>query len=215
MVPDDPSRLNRFARWARAVRAVTRPLARLSHEPAEMPDPDRPMVLVANHRSLFDVFVAIEALDHYGEPARCLVRRRYMDRPGVGRALRALDCIPAGDGTGESIAEAVETLEAGRSVAVMAEGRIPRPEQRGPDGLGELRPGFVTIARKVDAVVLPIGITGTDAVWPRGGIPRLRPWRRPRVDIRLGRLIEIGDRDDEEVMAATRAAIAGLLTDRR
>ncbi len=191
-----------------------RPLARMTYEPAEMPDVDRPMVLVANHRSLFDVFVAVEALDRYGHPARCLVRRRYMDQPGVGHALRAVDCIPAGDGSGESIAEAVETLEAGRSVAVMAEGRIPRPEQRQADGMGELRPGFVAIARKVDVPILPIGITGSDVVWPRGGLPRFRPWRRPTVDVRLGPPIEIGDASDEEVVAATRAAITSLLTDR-
>lgn len=190
-----------------------RPLARMTYAPDDMPRADdTPIVMVANHRSLFDVFVAVEALDRYGEPARCLVRKRYMDQPGVGHALRAVDCIPAGDGSGESIAEAVETLEAGRSVAVMAEGRIPRPEQRQEDGLGELRPGFVAIARKVDAPILPIGITGTDEVWPRGRLPRLRPWRRPTVDVRLGPLIEIGDASDEEVMATVRAAVAALLT---
>lgn len=214
MTPNDPTRLRRFARWAVVVRQIMRPMARVTYDPATMPEADRPMLMVANHRSLFDVFVAVEALHRYGHPARCLVRRRYMDQPGVGHALRAVDCIPAGDGTGESIGEAVETLEAGRSVAIMAEGRIPRPEQRSADGLGELRPGFVAIARKVDAFILPIGITGTDAVWPRGGVPRVRPWRRPRVDIRLGELIEIGERADDEVVTQTRAAIAALLTDR-
>ena len=195
-----------------------RPFARMTYDPASMADLDldldRPMVMVANHRSLFDVFVAVEALDRYGCPARCLVRRRYMDRPGVGHALRAVDCIPAGDGSGESIGEAVETLEAGRSVAVMVEGRIPRPDQRAADGLGEVRPGFVAIARKVDAPILPIGITGTDRVWPRGRVPRPWFWRRPTVDVRLGPLIEIGEASDEEVVATTRAAISALLTDR-
>ena len=194
------------------------PFARMTYDPVSMADleldVDRPMVMVANHRSLFDVFVAVEALDRYGCPARCLVRRRYMDRPGVGHALRAVDCIPAGDGSGESIGEAVETLEAGRSVAIMAEGRIPRPEQRHHDGLGEVRPGFVAIARKVDAAILPIGITGTDRVWPRDGLPRPQFWRRPNVHVQLGPLIEIGDASDEEVVAVTRSVISGLLVDR-
>ncbi len=190
-----------------------RPFARMRYDPVSMPNPELPMVMVANHRSLFDVFVAIEALERYGAPARCLVRKRYMDQPGVGHALRAVDCIPAGDGSGESIGEAVETLEAGRSVAVMAEGRIPRPEQREADGMGELRPGFVAIARKVDAPIQPIGIIGADQVWPRDSFPRLRLWRRPTVQVRLGPLIEIGDASDEEVMAATRAAITKLLAE--
>lgn len=188
-------------------------MAAMTYAPDDMPRDDMPVVMVANHRSLFDVFVAVEALDRYGEPARCLVRKRYMDQAGVGHALRAVDCIPAGDGSGESIAEAVETLEAGRSVAVMAEGRINKPDQRQADGMGEFRPGFVAIARKVDAPILPIGITGTDQVWPRGSWPRLRFWRRPTVDVRLGPQIEIGDASDEEVIATVRAAVAGLLTD--
>jgi 1-acyl-sn-glycerol-3-phosphate acyltransferase len=213
--PNHPARLLRFARGARLIRPVMWPFARVSYDPAAMPDIDRPLVMVANHRSLFDVFVAVEALDRYGHRARCLVRRRYMDRVGLGHGLRLFDCIPAGDGSGEAIGEAVETLEAGRSVAVMAEGRIPRPEQRALDGLGDIRAGFVAIARKVDAFILPIGITGTDAVWPRGGVPRPRPWARPRVDVRLGRPFEIGERGDDEVVATTRSAIAALLTDRR
>lgn len=213
LAPNDPVRLRRFARWSRVVRVGMAPLSRVTHHPDELPNLGRPMVMVANHRSLYDVFVAIEALDRYGHPARCLVRRRYMDQPGVGHALRAFDCIAAGDGSGESIAEAVETLEAGRSVAVMAEGHIPRPEQRGADGIGEFRPGFVAIAREVDAAILPIGISGTDVVWPRGGTPRLRPWNRPTVHVRLGSLIEVGGRDDDEVMALTRAAVADLLVD--
>ncbi len=214
MSPNDPSRLRRFRRLAAWVRLSMRPLARMTYEPDTFPDLETPMVLVANHRSLFDVFVAVEALDRYGCPARCLVRRRYMDQPVVGHALRAVDCIPAGDGSGEAIGEAVETLEAGRSVAVMAEGRVNPPEARQPDGLGELRPGFVAIARKVDARILPIGITGSDLVWPRDRWPRFRPWRRPAVDIRLGPPIEIGEASDEEVMDVTRAAISSLLTER-
>lgn len=214
MSPNQPDGLRRFQRGARLVRSIMRPLATVTHQPGMLDTGGRAVVMVANHRSLFDVLVAVDALDRYEHRARCLVRRRYMDQPGLGVGLRLFDCIPAGDGTGEAIAEAVETLEGGRSIAIMVEGNIPRPEQRQADGMGEIRPGFLAIARKVDVPILPIGITGTDQVWPRGSIPRFRPWRRPTVDVRLGQPMEIGHLSDDDALAEARAAISGLLTDR-
>ena len=52
--------------------------------------------------------------------------------------------------------EGVEILKAGWPIAVMVEGRIVPPDQRAADGMGEFREGFVTIARKADAAIVPI-----------------------------------------------------------
>ena len=85
-MPDDGSSLDadsvRFARWARRIRFVGKALCRTTHTPDAVPyTGDRPIVMVANHRSLADVFVAITALDHFGLPARCLVRAKYFETP--------------------------------------------------------------------------------------------------------------------------------------
>ncbi len=205
--------IRRFHRWARRVRRAGHLLRRISYHPESVGDtvPQR-VVMVANHRSLADVFVAVEALSHYDLPARCLVRAKYFEAPLAGKWLHLIGCIPAGDGKRESIEIAKETLEADRPVAVMIEGRIIPPERRESDGLGEIRSGFVEIARAGKADVLPIALVHTDEIWrSRGKLPRV-PWRgRPKIEVHTGTIVKVDGRTDEEVIAETRAIIAGYL----
>lgn len=205
--------IRRFHRWARRIRRTGHLLRRISYHPETLGDevPNR-IVMVANHRSLSDVFVAVEALAHYDRPARCLVRAKYFETPGAGRFLHTIGCIPAGDGKRGSIDIAKETLEADRPVAVMIEGKIVPPDRREDDGMGEIRPGFVEIARAGKADVLPIALVNTERIWSsRGRLPRL-PWRgRPPVEVHTGTLVKVDGRTDEEVIAETRAVIAGYL----
>jgi 1-acyl-sn-glycerol-3-phosphate acyltransferase len=205
--------IRRFHKWARRIRRVGHLLRKISYHPAEL-EPDFPqrLVMVANHRSLSDVFVAVEALSHYGLPARCLVRAKYFEAPGMGRFLRTIGCIPAGDGKRASIDVAKETLDADRPVAVMIEGKIVPPERREADGLGEIRAGFVEIARAANADILPIALVNTERIWhSRGKFPRL-PWRgRAKIEVHTGTIVTIEGRTDEEVIAETRRMIAGYL----
>lgn len=159
------------------------------------------------------MFIAIETLEHWQIPTRCLVRAKYFQNPIAGAFLRAVGCIPAGDGKRESIATAVETLDAGRSVAVMVEGKIVPPDRRDNDGMGEIRPGFIEIARKADAAIMPIAVTGSDDIWAsRGTLPRI-PWRgRPKITLRTGPTFTVNGKTDEEVVAEARAAMTSLLT---
>lgn len=198
-----------FDRWAARIRRLGRVVCRMDCRPATVPDTGgRPIVMVANHRSLADVFVAIDALGRFGLPTRCLVRSAYFERPGMGRWLRAVGCIPAGDGRRGSVETALATLAGGGSVAIMAEGRITPPDERDELGLGPFRPGFAQIARTAGAAILPIAIEGSDDIWPsRAGLPRI-PWRgRPTVRVELLDPILCDDRGDEEIVGATRAAI--------
>lgn len=205
--------IRRFHKWARRTRRLGHLLRRISYHPNELGDeiPSR-VVMVANHRSLADVFVAIEALDHYDLPGRCLVRAKYFETPGAGRFLHAIGCIPAGDGRRTSIDLATETLEADRPVAVMIEGKIVPPDRRDPDGLGDIRPGFIEIARAGKADVLPIALVNTEHIWPsRSRLPRV-PWRgRANVEVHTGTLVKVDGRTDQEILADTRAMIAGYL----
>lgn len=189
-------------------------LRRIRYEPETLDIPDARVVMVANHRSLADVFIAIEALHHYHLPARCLVRAKYFESRLAGAWLRAVDCIPAGDGKRESIDIALDTLHDGRPVAVMIEGKIVPPDRRDADGMGEIRPGFVEIARKAGVDIMPIGVVGSDEIWrSRGALPRI-PWRgRPEVVLRTGRLISVEGKTDDEVVAETRTMLAGYLAE--
>ncbi|MDW3220175.1 MAG: lysophospholipid acyltransferase family protein [Acidimicrobiales bacterium] len=202
----------RFNRWATRVRRAGHLLRRVRYEPETLDLDDRRLVIVANHRSLSDVFIAIEALHHYDLPARCLVRAKYFESKLGGAWLRAVDCIPAGDGKRESIDTALETIDGGRPVAVMIEGKIIPPDKRAADGMGEIRPGFVEIARKAGVDIMPIGVFGSDEIWgSRSMLPRI-PWRgRPEVRLRTGRLISVEGKSDDEVVAETRAMLAGYL----
>lgn len=218
MVPRDPfvadADLRRFSRWARLIRFVGRLLCRTVHTPETLPDwHGRPIVMVANHRSLADVFIAIAALDHFGIPARCLVRAKYFEIPLAGRWLTAIGCIPAGDGKRGAVDVAAETLASGRPVAIMIEGKIIPPDRRDDDGLGEFRPGFVEITRGAGAVIMPIAIVGSDEIWAsRGRLPRI-PWRgRPTVRVHISETIVIDHLTDDEVIAQTRAALAQSLS---
>jgi len=205
--------IRRFNKWARRIRRTGHLLRRVSYFPETLGDhvPEG-VVMVANHRSLADVFVAVEALGHYDRPARCLVRAKYFDAPGAGKFLKTIGCIPAGDGRRESIELATQTLKADRPVAVMIEGKIVPPDRREADGLGEIRPGFVEIARAADADIMPIALIGTDDIWhSRGKLPRM-PWRgRAKVEVRTGSIVKVAGRSDEEVVEETRAVIAGYL----
>jgi len=173
----------------------------------------RPVVVVANHRSFFDVPVGFALLEGLGLRARILVRAKYFDIPLVGRFLRSAGCISAGSGWRETINTAVDTLAAGRPVAVMLEGRIVPPEKRDGSGLGKVRRGFLEIARQADAVVLPVGVVGSDDVWPSGSrFPRIR-WRgRPLVQIHVGEVICIDDLTNREALAAVRSAVAAHIS---
>ena len=169
----------------------------------------RPVVVVANHRSFLDVPVGFALLEGLGLRARILVRSKYFDIPLVGSFLRSAGCISAGTGWRATIDTAVETLAAGRPVAVMLEGRIVPPEKRDESGLGKVRRGFLEIARAADAVVLPIAIVGSDEVWPSTSrFPRLG-WRgRPLVQIHVGEVMTIDDFTNSEALEAIRSVMA-------
>lgn len=201
----------RFRLFGKLFRFVSRVLSRPSSE--RLPDlGDDPVVFVANHTSMSDVFYAIATLSDWKYPARCLVRYSYFKNPLMGSFLRTVDCVAAGGGGTDAVAVAVEILETGLPVAVMVEGRIVPPDERADDGMGEFRDGFVTIARNADARVLPIVITNADRVWgSRATLPTLRLRNRPRVDVRVGTPFSVDELVDSEAIAEARSQMAAML----
>jgi putative phosphoserine phosphatase/1-acylglycerol-3-phosphate O-acyltransferase len=178
--------------------------------------PERgPAIIVGNHRSYFDPLAIGVTLSKRGRPVRFLGKKEVFDVPVAGQVLRAMGGIRVDRGTGsdEPLREAAAALEAGQLVAVMPEGTIPRgaaffdPVLKG-------RWGASRLAAMTGAPVIPIGLWGTEKVWPRSSrTPNvLNVLRPPKVRIRVGPPVaglkgRSPDADTKRIMKA----IVGLL----
>jgi putative phosphoserine phosphatase/1-acylglycerol-3-phosphate O-acyltransferase len=158
-----------------------------------IPD-DGPAILCANHRSYFDPVALAFTFARKHRPVRFLGKREVFDAPVVGPFARAMGGIPVDRATGsdEPLHAAAVALGAGELVAILPQGTIPRgeaffdPELKG-------RWGAAKLARSTGVPVIPIGVWGTEQVWPRSErIPRL--WNLahpPRVTVTVGEPVEL------------------------
>jgi putative phosphoserine phosphatase/1-acylglycerol-3-phosphate O-acyltransferase len=169
-----------------------------------------PAIVVGNHRSYFDPLAIGVTLAKRGRPVRFLGKKEVFDVPVAGQVLRAMGGIRVDRGTGsdEPLQDAAAALVAGQLVALMPEGTIPRgpaffePELRG-------RWGAARLAALTAAPVIPIGLWGTERVWPRSSrTPDMLAVRNPpTVRIRVGPPVEgldyvSPDDDTKRIMAA-------------
>jgi len=169
-----------------------------------------PAIVVANHRSYFDTIAIGMTVMRSGRPLRFLGKKEVFDAPVVGPVARALGGIRVdrGAGTGEAMREAVRALQAGEMVALMPQGTIPRgPQFFDPVLVG--RKGAVRLVAATGAPVVPIGLWGTERVWPRSArLPNVTSLRHPpTVRVRVGAPVEgLGggglDAGTETIMAA-------------
>jgi putative phosphoserine phosphatase / 1-acylglycerol-3-phosphate O-acyltransferase len=147
-----------------------------------------PAIVVANHRSYFDPLAMAMAIARRGRPVRFLGKKEVFDAPVVGRwpgpwAASASSGAPAPT----SRSRRRLALEAGELVAIMPQGTIPRgPAFFDPELKG--RWGAARLAAMTKAPVIPVGLWGTEKVWPRSErLPRV--WNvldPPLVTIRVG-----------------------------
>ena len=176
--------------------------------------PQGPVILAANHRSYFDVAaigLVAAALDR---PVRFLAKQEIFDAPVVGRLARALGGIPVdrGHGSGEPMRAAEAALGAGEVVIILPQGTIPRGEAFfDPDLVG--RTGVARLAAATGAPVVPVGVWGTEHVWPRSSrVPDvtgvLHP---PLVTVRVGPPVPLGLTDAVADTATIMSAVVDLL----
>jgi len=169
-----------------------------------------PAIVVGNHRSYFDPMAIGTTLAKRGRPVRFLGKKEVFDVPVAGQLLRAMGGIRVDRGTGsdEPLQEAAAALQAGQIVAIMPEGTIPRgPAFFDPKLKG--RWGAARLAAMTGAPVIPVGLWGTEKVWPRSSrtpnvLNLLRP---PKVRVRVGPPVEglkgrSPDADTRRIMAA-------------
>jgi putative phosphoserine phosphatase/1-acylglycerol-3-phosphate O-acyltransferase len=135
----------------------------VEHIPAE-----GPAILVGNHRSYFDPAVMAMVVAKSGRTVRFLGKKEVFDMPILGSIAKAMGGIRVdrGSGSEQPLEAAVAALAGGEMVAIMPQGTIPRgpaffePELKG-------RWGAARLAQLSGAPVIPVGLWGTEKVWPR------------------------------------------------
>lgn len=186
------------------------PYARFDISGVEHIPQQGPAIVVGNHRSYFDPMAMAVALAKRGRPVRFLGKKEVFDAPIVGQVARAMGGIRVERGTGsdEPLAAAALALEAGELVAMMPQGTIPR----GPaffDPVLKGRWGAARLAALTGAPVIPVGLWGTEKVWPRSErLPNLLALGHPpTVTVRVGTAVagltgESPDADTKKIMRA-------------
>jgi putative phosphoserine phosphatase/1-acylglycerol-3-phosphate O-acyltransferase len=203
------------------LQAVTRPelfpyarfhLSGLEHVPRR-----GPALVVANHRSYFDAVALGLTLTRAGRRPRALAKKELFDAPILGTVARACGqiMVDRNQGGGDALADARAALRAGETVVVLPQGTIPR----GPaffEPTLEGRPGAARLAAATGAPVIPVGIWGTEKVWPRSArFPNLTTVVHPPVvTVRVGPPVEgLGRSDPAADTEVIMAAISELLPD--
>jgi 1-acyl-sn-glycerol-3-phosphate acyltransferase len=141
-----------------------------------------PVILAANHVSNVDgVLLAGWVLPRLTRQVQWLGKREMFDVPVMGQVIRAYGVHPV-ERSGadiEAFRMAEGILEAGHVLLLFPEGTRSR------DGaLQTPRDGLALLALRTDATIVPIGLSDTNRLWPRGRKPRF--WRSGHVTVRVG-----------------------------
>jgi putative phosphoserine phosphatase/1-acylglycerol-3-phosphate O-acyltransferase len=145
---------------------------------------------------------------------RFLGKKEIFDAPVVGAIARAIGGISVdrGSGSDQPLRAAEAALCAGEVVVVLPQGTIPRgtaffdPVLRGKTGTARL-------AASTGAVVVPIGLWGTEKVWARSArMPDFTLVRHPpKVTVRVGRPLSLSLTDAVVDTKTIMSAISDLL----
>jgi len=164
-------------------RVFARAMSRISIEGAidEIPR-DGPLIIAANHASNFDApVVGAWLIPRLGRRIHWLGKRELFAWPIVGwiAANGGVHPVDRDSADVEAFRLASRILDEGHVLFVFPEGT------RSPDGaLQEARDGVAMLALRSGAPIVPIGIAGSNRVWPKG--QRL-PHPGGRVTVRVGR----------------------------
>jgi len=175
-----------------------------------------PVLLAANHRSYFDVIALAMLAARVGRPVRFLGKREIFDAPVVGQIARAIGGISVdrGSGSDEPLRAARKALEAGEVVVVLPQGTIPRG-RKFFDPVLNGKTGTARLAAMTGAPVVPVGLWGTEAVWPRSSrLPNVTTiLGSPKIVVRVGKPVSLGLSDAVADTEAVMGAITSLLPD--
>jgi putative phosphoserine phosphatase/1-acylglycerol-3-phosphate O-acyltransferase len=190
------------------------PYARFQIEGIEHIPAVGPALVVANHRSYFDVVAMAVTMARSGRPVRFLGKKEVFDAPVIGQIASALGGIRVDRGTGsdEPLRAAAKALEMGEVVAMMPQGTIPRGRAfYEPKLVG--RWGAARLAAMTGAPVIPVGLWGTERVWPRSArLPNvLNITDPPLVTVHVGPPVSVkgesADADTKRIMKSIMALL--------
>jgi putative phosphoserine phosphatase/1-acylglycerol-3-phosphate O-acyltransferase len=206
----------------REIQDWTRPLMRpellapnvqLEFEGLENIPASGPAIVVFNHRSYFDPTVMGLLIARAGRNVRGLGKKEVFDVPVVGALLRGSGGIRVDRGTGsdEPLDAAVTAVKGGELLMLAPQGTIPRgPAFFDPELKG--RWGAARLAAATRAPVIPVGLWGTEKVWPRSErLPRFSLTHRPVVSATVGPPVALkyksADADTKRIMTAISALL--------
>ena len=140
------------------------------------------LLIVSNHLGNIDPIAIGTKL-----PRRLyiLAKVELFSWPVIGWLARKADVIPIrrGQSDRDALRRVLEHLEAGHAVLLYPEGTYPKGST--PIGLIKAQPGAAMLALRSGATILPIGITGTEYVWTKRGLP-WNLFRRWPVEVKVG-----------------------------
>lgn len=164
------------------------PYARFEIEGIELIPNGGPFIIASNHESFFDVVVLALCAARGRRRLRILGSGEAFDSPLLAHLSPALGGVPAEkeETAADVLAVAEAVLRAGDGVVILPQGHLPRPGHRdlvraGARVVAELAAG-------TGAPVVPVGLSDTEAVWPRSSaLPNLAGvLHPPRVTVRVG-----------------------------
>ncbi|MGH2997771.1 MAG: lysophospholipid acyltransferase family protein [Gaiellaceae bacterium] len=130
-----------------------------------------PVILVANHESLFDPWILALATPR---PVRYMAKAELFRNPITGALMRSFGAFPVERGTGDraAISRAAELLRDGQILGMFPQGTSKRRAQR------PFHRGAARLALATGAPMVPVTLTGTR------GVPY--PWRGKHTIVAVG-----------------------------
>ena len=201
--------------WARPFMrpSLVAPYADIDFSDVDNIPSDGPAIIVFNHRSYFDPTVMGLLIAKAGRNIRGLGKKEVFDVPLVGRLLKGMGGVRVerASGSDEPLEKAAAALRGGEVVMMAPQGTIPRgPAFFDPELKG--RWGAAKLAAMTKAPVIPVGLWGTEHVWPRSErIPRLLTTDRPKVTAVVGEPVDLKYRSTDADTKRIMKAITDLL----